>query len=74
MSKISVTPIDTDTVENGTLTRRWFRLTGMVFGFSREFDAEVYGLTNDDVLLDADGCPLNEGDGLAIAVRAAIGA
>jgi len=45
-------------------TTYWFKLD----------DGDVYGVCESggtDAVLDADGCPLTEGDGLTIAVRRA---
>jgi len=40
--------IATDDVELGTVTRRWFK-----------FGGEVYGITEDRIVLDADGMPID---------------
>lgn len=56
--------------ENGV---KWVEVSGTDYGTSFEFDvAEVFGITEDNKILDCDGCPLTEGDHLEIAVRNAI--
>ena len=49
--------------------RQWFELNGVDYGTGYEFDGSDYGLTDDNVILDADGSPLTEGDVETIAVR-----
>ncbi|MDT8364834.1 MAG: hypothetical protein RQ714_09415 [Nitrosomonas sp.] len=53
--------------------RRWVELSGTDYGTNREFDADVYGVTTDDKILDCDGYPLTEGDRTTIAVRNSLG-
>jgi hypothetical protein len=52
--------------------RDWYRISGVDYGTGREFNGELYGLTRDGAIIDADGSPLTEGDGETIAVRNAI--
>lgn len=49
--------------------RQWFELNGVDYGTEYEFDGSVYGVTDDNVILDADGCTITEGDVETIAVR-----
>lgn len=59
-----------ETNENGV---KWVEVSGTDYGTKWEFDgAEVFGITEDNKILDCDGCPLTEGDYLEIAVRNAI--
>jgi hypothetical protein len=59
-----------ETNENGV---KWVEVSGTDYGTNWEFEgAEVFGITEDDRILDCDGCPLTEGDHLEIAVRNAI--
>jgi len=48
----------------------WFEITGEQNGF--EFDGELVGVTEDDRILDCDGCPYTEGDHIEIAIRNAL--
>lgn len=55
-------------------TTYWFQLDGADYGTSREFAGEVFGICESgptDSVLDAEGAPLTEGDGITIAVRRA---
>ena len=52
---------------------QWFELTGTDYGAGREFLNDVYGLTDDNIILDADGIGMTEGDAITIAVRNSIG-
>ena len=52
--------------------RQWFELDGTDYGTGFTFDHAIYGITDDDVILDADGCPLTEGDIRTIAIRNSI--
>lgn len=52
----------------------WFKLDGADHGTSHTFDGAVFGIWESGptaAVLDADGCPLTEGDGITIAVRRA---
>lgn len=51
--------------------RFWFRISGTDRGTGICFDADVFGIDGNNSVLDADGCPLSDGDGIAIAVRRA---
>ena len=62
MSNVTVKELE----NNG---RRWVELTGTDYGTQHEFNADVYGVTTDNAILDCDGAPLTEGDGETIAVR-----
>jgi len=53
--------------------RQWYVIDGIDYGTAWEFDNDVYGVTDDDVILDVDGRPLTESDYETIAVRNAIG-
>jgi len=66
MKTVNVTEIDND-------GRRWVELNGVDYGTDFEFDGDVYGITDDNRILDADGCPLTEGDLQTVAVRNALG-
>ena len=44
-------------------------MNGHDFGTDTEIDNEVFGITEDDRVLDCDGAPMTEGDYLTIAVR-----
>lgn len=57
-------------IENGV--RRWYVINGQDYGTEREFEDEIYGITEDGTILDSDGYPLTDGDGETIAVRNAI--
>ena len=46
---------------------KWFEVSG--FGFE---ETEVFGLTEDDRILDADGCPCTPGDYYEAQARRAI--
>lgn len=50
----------------------WIELNGADYGTDCEFDHEVYGITDDNVIIDCDGIPCTEGDNNTIAVRNAI--
>ena len=52
--------------------RRWVELSGVDYGTDYEFDQDIFGVTNEDAILDADGCGLTEGDPQTIAVRNAL--
>lgn len=48
----------------------WFEISGTDRGTDWEFEGvETYGVTDDDRILDCDGCPIKETDRLTIAVR-----
>ena len=49
--------------------REWFELNGADYGTHREFNSDVYGITDDGSILNADGYPLTEGDFETISVR-----
>lgn len=48
---------------------QWFELNGVDYGTNYEFNLDVYGLTEDDRILNCEGHPLTEGDVETIAVR-----
>ncbi len=52
---------------------RWVELNGKDYGTKCEFTNEVYGVTDDDTIIDCDGIPLAEGDHNTIAVRNSLG-
>jgi hypothetical protein len=53
--------------------RQWYVITGVDYGTEYEFDNAIYGVTEDDFILNEDGCPLTDGDRETIAVRNSIG-
>jgi len=53
-------------LEDGT---QWYKLNGTDFGTGYEFDNDVYGITEDNVVVDCDNCPITEGDFQEIAIR-----
>lgn len=63
---MTTSTVKVDTLDNDG--RQWFKLTGTDYDTGIEFDGDVYGLHEDGTILDADGCPLTEGDNLTIAV------
>lgn len=50
---------------------KWFSLEGHDYGTDVVLD-DTYGLTQDNKILDCDGCPMTEGDRETIAVRNSI--
>lgn len=64
--KDSSTATATKTANDG---RQWYRLDGVDYGTGHTFDGAVYGITDDSIILDEDGCPLTEGNVETIAVR-----
>ena len=61
-----------DNNRQDSTTVYWFTLTGTDTGTGREFDSEVFGISesgSESTVVDADGYPLTEGDGITIAVR-----
>lgn len=52
--------------------RKWYRINGICPRTGWKFDNDQFALTDDDRYLDADGCPLTQGDYQEIAVRNAI--
>jgi len=52
--------------------REWYQITGFDNGTQLELDG-IYGFTDDNVILNENGCPLTDGDWETIAVRNAIG-
>ena len=61
-------------IESDNDGRRWIELTGLDRGTGYKFKNSVFGITAEDIILDADGCGLTEGDPQTIAVRNAINA
>jgi len=53
--------------------RDWYELSGTDFGTNYEFEGAIYGVTENDQILNVDGFPLTEGDFETIAVRNSIG-
>lgn len=54
-------------IEDGV---RWFELTGEDYGTGVVFEKNVYGLTDDNTIVDSENCPIEcESDYEAIAVR-----
>lgn len=70
-NKIMTTTVKTIEVnENGV---KWIEVSGTDYGTGWDFDGtEVFGITEDDRILDCDGCPLTVGDQYEIAVRNAL--
>ena len=66
MKTVTVNELEND-------VHRWVELTGTDFGTKYEFNNDVYGITNDDVILDCDGSGLTDGDYETIAVRNSLG-
>jgi len=54
-------------------TTYWFELSGRDYGTEYEFNSDVYGViesgSDDAVIVNADNCPLTEGDAETVAVR-----
>jgi hypothetical protein len=65
--RVSVKQID---VTDGT---KWVELNGADHGTAWNFDNETFGVTDDNRILNCDGCPLTPGDNQEIAVRNALG-
>ena len=66
MNNVKVSVIETN--ENGV---KWVELNGLDFGTNYQLK-DVYGVTEDDRILDCDGSPLTEGDLQTVAVRNAL--
>ena len=48
---------------------KWVSLNGTDYGTGIFFEDEIFGITDDNRILDCDGCPLTAGDSIEIAVR-----
>ena len=66
MANVTVKEIEND-------GRRWVELNGTDYGTDYEFENSVYGVTDNNEILDCDGSALTEGDFETIAVRNALG-
>ncbi len=56
-----------ETNENGV---QWYEVSGTDSGTGWEFNGvEIVGLTDDNRILDCDGCPVTPGDLYEIAIR-----
>jgi len=62
-------------IEVNEKNRTWVSISGWDAPTDYRFQGEeVFGITEDDRILDCDGCPLTEGDYLETAVRNALAA
>lgn len=74
MTTATATFVCHDNIWQNETTVYWFELRGIDRGTGIEFDGQTYGIAEsgpETSVLDADGCPLTEGDGITIAVRRA---
>lgn len=65
MSKLTVTKLNDE-------GRKWYQIDGECPDTGVSFDNETFAVTDDNEILDADGCPLTSGDSQTIAVENAI--
>ncbi len=68
-----MTNVTVKEIDNNEKNVRWIELNGTDHGTDYEFDNETYGITEDDRILNCDGCPITEGDYQTIAVRNSVG-
>lgn len=59
--------------ENNGNGVKWISISGTDSGTGYTFDEdEVFGITDDNKILDCEGCPVYDGDTYAVAVRNAV--
>ena len=67
---LRVIKLTTDSAEG--IIRKWYEISGECPHTGCTFKNEVFALTADDRVLDSDGCPMEEGDRQALALRRSI--
>lgn len=71
MNKVEVKFIEAEQDWANETTRYWFELNGTDYGTNCEFKDEKFAIAEsgqETKVLDSDGCPITEGDGVYIAV------
>ncbi len=65
MKDATIRKIDYDTATGV----QWYEVDGYHDGMGVDFENDTIGVTEDDVILDCDGCPKTESDYSTVAIR-----